>query len=53
MDYGDFIITDEQAEKIAINVFNDILLFVKERKENTKDGENINAKRGGKNAKIY
>lgn len=42
MNYDNFVITDEQAEKIAINVFNDICLFVKERNKNTKDGKNKN-----------
>lgn len=41
MNYDNFIITDEQAEKIAIALFTDITLFVKEHKGNTEDSNKI------------
>ena len=37
MNYDDFVITDEQAEKIAISVFNDICLFIIKHKKDSKN----------------
>ena len=44
MNYDDYVITDEQAKKIAIALFDDITLFVKEHKENTEDSNKIDNK---------
>ena len=44
LNYDDYVITDEQAKKIAIALFDDITLFVKEHKENTEDSNKIDNK---------
>lgn len=51
MNYDNYVITDEQAKKIAIALFDDITLFVKEHKENTEDS-NKTERRDEKNG-IY